>query len=178
MKRHTFYHNPDIEQYKEKYKMELGYGMSSTTYTPDIHLLIKNLKPESILDYGCGNSGLVDRLKEVYPEIDFVRYDPALEKYNALPIQVFDLIVCMDVLEHIKEKYLYALLQYLTNISKHIFFTISLAPAFHKLPNGDNCHPTLFTSDKWIEILKEYFDEVVDVEYAKNILICVTKNNE
>ena len=178
MKRHTFYHNPDIEQYKEKYKMELGYGMSSTTYTPDIHLLIKNLKPESILDYGCGNSGLVDRLKEVYPEIDFVRYDPALKKYNKLPIRIFDLVVCLDVLEHIKEEYLYSLLQYLSNISINAFFAVSLQTAFHKLPNGENCHPTLFSNSKWKEILESYFDSVVTCEPAKNISIFMTKNNE
>jgi len=177
MKR-TFYNNPDIEQYKKKYIMELGYGMSSTTYTPDIHLLIKNLKPKSILDYGCGNSGLVTRLKEVYPEIEFVRYDPALDKYNKLPVRKFDLVICMDVLEHIKERYLYELISYISIISKNAFFAVSLAEAYHRLPNGENCHPTLFSSNKWEEILEQYFDYVVSYDAAKNLSIFMVKNKE
>ena len=46
---------------------------------------IKEFKPESILDYGCGKGGVVLALKEAYPEINAIYID---FKYQGIPLDL------------------------------------------------------------------------------------------
>lgn len=60
--------------------------------------------PNSIIDYGCGSGGVVDYLSETYKEV--IGYDPCVKKYSKYPKKEFDVLVSMDVLEHIEPELL------------------------------------------------------------------------
>ena len=57
----------------------------------------------SVLDYGTGKGLLVDRLRaELPPSIRVDGYDPAIQKWSQKPSVVPDILLCLDVLEHIE----------------------------------------------------------------------------
>jgi 2-polyprenyl-3-methyl-5-hydroxy-6-metoxy-1,4-benzoquinol methylase len=148
-----------INQYKELHKNNI-YGMSSIYLITPISELINRIKPKRVLDYGCGQSKLLNVLYENYPDIDFVKYDPAIEKYSKKPTGKFDLIICTDVLEHIPEKYLDYILKDISSLSDNVLFNISTKTAIWHLPDGSNCHKTVKEKDWWIDLLTKYFKDV------------------
>ena len=60
---------------------------------------IKKWKPRSILDFGCGKGALLQMIREKYPHIHCLGYDPAVKIYDQLPQQKFDVVFSNDVLE-------------------------------------------------------------------------------
>ena len=67
----------------------------------------------NMLDYGTGQGGLIRSMKkEVELEnIKFVGYDPAVEAYQSKPTSSFDIVTCIDVLEHISREDILNILQ-------------------------------------------------------------------
>lgn len=77
----------------------------------------QHLSPRSVLDFGCGSGGVALGLQEALPHARIVAYDPAMEDEDltrmaavglsaaassaSLPGQSFDLVLVMDVLEHV-----------------------------------------------------------------------------
>lgn len=63
---------------------------------------VDELRPRSIIDFGCGRSDLVDELAQA-AGAEAVRYDPAIPEHSAKPEGKFDLLLSVDVLEHVPE---------------------------------------------------------------------------
>ena len=56
----------------------------------------------SLLDHGCGKGGLVELLKQDLSALQEVyRYDPGIEKFSNQPTRNWDIVISIDVLEHI-----------------------------------------------------------------------------
>ena len=146
--------NALIEQYKILHTTK-KYGRSSIKLLKLIKKII-DFKPESILDYGCGQSKLLDYLKAKRR----YRYDPAIKKYIQLPKTKVDLVLCIDVLEHILEEDLDNVLKELKSLSNKVIFSIGTKLATHKLPNGLNAHITVKPKKWWIKKLSKYFNTV------------------
>ncbi len=136
------------------------YGSSAT----ELHLaaaasVVKDLKPNSILDFGCGRSDLVAHFwKDGARRIE--RYDPAIPALKKMPEGRFDLVVCCDVLEHIPMASVDRVLDDIRAKSDTVFFTISTKLARARLPDGRNAHVTLLTSSEWTRWLKDKFGSV------------------
>jgi hypothetical protein len=60
------------------------YGNTSLKRLRLLRPEIQLLKPRSVIDYGCGQSVLVDRLDLGYP-LDLYRYDPAIPAFAEKP---------------------------------------------------------------------------------------------
>jgi cyclopropane fatty-acyl-phospholipid synthase-like methyltransferase len=147
----------EYKEQLEKLHSKNRMGKNSKRKIPKLFNMpefLEKYKPNSIIDYGCGSGGVVKYLSEFYNEVD--GYDPCVEKYSTYPIKKYDVLVSMDVLEHIEPEYLDKNLQSLGNIfSKAAYLDIhtSASPVF--LPDGRNAHLIQEQPEFWREkILK------------------------
>jgi hypothetical protein len=154
-----------IEQYRILHKQGV-YGTSSEKLFDDILPLIYELNPQSVLDYGCGQSKLVD----MFHISNTHRYDPAIPAYDTLPeYKTLDLVICTDVLEHIPEDSLFSTLAQIYLYSKNVIFSVAVVPAVKILPNGENAHCTVKNVEWWIDKIKEVFPIVNIVKNDRDV---------
>lgn len=155
-----------IRQYKNIHSSQ-SYGNTSVRNLRFIRPDIKLLHPASVLDYGCGQSRLIDSLDLGYP-VETGRYDPAIEAYSRKPAKVYDLLVNVDVLEHIEEKDLDNVLAEMRSLCRNALIIIDLKEAVLKLEDGRNAHVTLKPAAWWAEKLAQHFGEVYPVTVARS----------
>lgn len=144
-----------ISMYSEIHARE-GWGNTSVKnlrlLRPDIRLL----HPASILDYGCGQSPLLEHLDLGYP-VELLRYDPAIPKYSAKPQGKADLLLNIDVLEHIPEEHLETVIADMAASCRNAIIIVDMAPAALILPDGSNAHCTLKPRQWWHDKLSAHF---------------------
>ena len=142
-------------------------GISTIPYAPIIKKIINKNNIKNLLDYGCGkaefyhNKFNLDNIE--YPSfknfwgINIDLYDPGYTKYSKLyKNRTYDMVICIDVLEHIPIEDIDYVLEQLSNLSKkYIFLNVGCYSAAALLPNGDNAHITIQEPEWWYEkILK------------------------
>ena len=121
-----------------------NFGANARRIKPHLHDLpywIETSRSNSILDFGCGQGGVVRKLQKLYPEIAIEGYDPAVPNFNTWPDRTFDMVYSCDVLEHIEPHLLenvFALLN--ETFGKILYLNISWRPAVKNLPDGRNAH--------------------------------------
>lgn len=156
-----------IKNYKELHS-EKDYGQTSALYKEHIQACINDIKPKTILEFGCGQSALINTLTY---EAEYYRYDPAIPQHSSIPVTKTDFIINTDVLEHIPEKDLIDVLKEMKSISANVFFNIATDYANEILPNGENAHCTVWPAERWLTFIKEYFPEST-IAYSKPKSIC------
>lgn len=111
---------------------------------------IQKVKPNSIIDFGCGKGRLVQRLREEYPDITTTGYDPGNTEFDTtLEGRHADLIISTDVLEHVEPEHIDTTLKYLSTKSRYIYHLIALSPAKLILPDGRNAHLIQESPEWW-----------------------------
>lgn len=158
------YHD-HLAAYKEMHATR-HYGSSAT----EMHLqaiadIVRHIRPNSILDYGCGRSDLaahfwLDGGRRI------VRYDPAIPAFASMDKEQFDLVLCCDVLEHIPMACVDRVLSECRSRGKRAVFTISMKPSRAKLPDGRNAHVTLLNADEWTRWIENYYGKVRRIKTA------------
>lgn len=144
-----------IEEYAQIHARE-AYGNTSLKNLRLLRPEILLLRPNSIVDYGCGQSRLLDRLDLGYP-VDLYRYDPAIPAYASKPDVKADLLLNVDVLEHIEEADLDDILADMRSMCRDALIIVDTAPAKRSLPDGRNLHVTLKPHDWWRERIEKHF---------------------
>ena len=92
-----------------------------------------------------------------YWNIDIDLYDPGYKEYSNLDEnKTYDIVICIDVLEHIPVEDIDYVLNRLSNFSeKYIFLNVGCYSAAALLPNGKNAHINIQPPEWWYEqILK------------------------
>ena len=127
-----------MELYSQNY-LRLLEGVHSTTKRgfgnkvkkiKAFEACIEKWKPRSLLDYGCGKGAMLQQLRQKYPHLHCLGYDPAVNIYCQKPKQKFDVVFCNDVLEHVEPIYLYNVLQFIEHHSKkYAWLRIDTQPA-------------------------------------------------
>jgi len=134
-----------------------GYGTSGHLWLGNIVELARLVNARSLLDYGCGKATL-----ESYVEphgLAYTGYDPVTRPKKPKK-GTYDLVACLDVLEHIEPEYLDDVLDELTGYTGKLFFAVvSTRAAGKTLSDGRNAHliqepwewwkPVLTTSTRW-----------------------------
>lgn len=152
--------NDNIEQYKQLHENDSEYGSTSVKFLEEIELVVSFLKPATILDYGCGKGKLLIPLKERFPSIDITGYDPAIPEFQNKPQGTFDLVINTDVLEHIPEAELDAILKEIAKYSENVYFNLHHCKAHTILPNGENAHCTVKPPAWYKKKIGEYFNHI------------------
>ena len=144
-------------------KAERYFKKNSFKYLLSIPNAIENSmkyeKISSVLDYGTGQGGLIEALSYLAEDnIKVSGYDPAVTKYKNIPSQPYDLITCIDVLEHLSHKSMGSSLDLIAKLTnKFFFFCIDLVPSSKKLPDKRNAHTLIATPDWWCQQIKTRF---------------------
>lgn len=154
-------HDELIDYYRKTHERRV-YGTSSVKYLRFLRPEIRLKAPRSILDYGCGQSLFVDLL-ELGPEVALHRYDPAIPEFSTLPGEPVDLLVNIDVLEHIEEKDLDAVLAGMRAACRDAIIIVDTVPAKHTLPDGRNAHVTVRPHAWWQERIGRHFGRLYPV---------------
>lgn len=150
-----------IENYAAIHASE-AYGNTSLKNLRLLRPEIRLLRPRSIVDYGCGQSLLLDRLDLGYA-LDLYRYDPAIPDFAEKPKVTADLLINIDVLEHIEEADLDDVLSDMRSMCRDALIIVDTAPAKRVLPDGRNLHVTLKPHDWWGERIAKHFGELQPV---------------
>tara|TARA_R110000796_G_scaffold162022_1_gene278801 strand:- start:2022 stop:2561 length:540 start_codon:yes stop_codon:yes gene_type:complete len=166
----TYKNKQLIEQYKILHNQNPGYGNGYNNSTLDLdhlNIFLKSNSSKLILDYGCGKGDLTKYLNKSYT---CYGYDPAIDEYNnEHKNKNFDTIICLDVLEHIPEGKINALLDHIKTYNvKSLYFIVSTRYAKTLLPDGRNCHETVKPKEWWQDIFKNAF-------INKNVIITEQK---
>lgn len=126
-----------------------GWGTSAHMWVDQVRELARTYGP-TILDYGCGKGVLREHIYNV------TNYDPATFPERPEP---HDLVVCLDVLEHVEFAQLPAVLDDLRKLTKNaLFVVIATTPAKKLLPDGRNAHLIIEDGDWWRDQLLQGFD--------------------
>ncbi len=130
-----------IEQYRQMHR-ERAYGATSIKKAPYILPYIQLLKARSVIDYGCGQSSLAELISGgAVPTV--TRYDPGLPAYDKRPNGRFDLLVNIDVLEHVPEDDVDGVIADMAALSDKAIIIVDTRPAATTLSDGRNAHLTL-----------------------------------
>lgn len=111
----------------------------------------KALGAATVLDYGCGPALLSGVM-------DVTNYDPCVPKYSSEP-DPHDLVVCLDVLEHVEPQCLDAVMGHLrSKATKGAYLCIATRPDSVKtLPDGSNPHRIVKPAGWWeAEVSKRF----------------------
>ena len=84
-------------------------------------------------------------------------YDPGVPEYSELPTPA-EMVVCIDVLEHIEPDYIEDVLDHLEQLTEKVLFaTVHLGPAGKILPDGRNAHLIQKPAEWWLPKIMERF---------------------
>ena len=168
-----------------------------------VPLMVKLLKPKSVIDIGCGigtflhvfkengvddilgvDGSWVDR-KELIKHIPLEKFlETDLEKgYKA--DRKYDLALCLEVVEHLKEESVDAIVKSLTQLSDVIVFSAAIPGQFGQ--NHINEQWPEYWQKKFSKLEFEFMDvfrpvfwnnKEVDRWYKQNMFLAVRKGNE
>ena len=158
--------NKLISEYREIHA-STDWGGTSIKNIGYILPHIESLSPISIIDYGCGKSALLDAI-DVSSVVTKVKYDPAIPEYDKLDPGPYDLLLNVDVLEHIPEEALDEVLTEMARISTNAILIVDTKPAKLKLSNGENAHVCLHNHAWWQQKLEQYFGTLYAIKVRRS----------
>ncbi len=131
------------------------YGVMGKEYGELVSDLVEMIQAKTLLDYGCGSKrSLASALN---CDVIYQGYDPGYKPFSADPDPA-DLVVCIDVLEHIEPEFLDSVLDHLASKCLNLaFVTIHTGPAYKTLSDGRNAHLIQETEAFWLPKLLERF---------------------
>ncbi len=142
------------ELYRQTHNQYPDYfqGFSLVSYIFEIGELIQKSNIKTVIDYGCGKAKAWEtyQLKKLWgiERVDF--YDPGVESFISRPLNPSDLLISIDVLEHVPEHLVDIVLDDMCRLSKKaMFVNVSTRPASKKLIDGSNAHATVKPISWW-----------------------------
>jgi hypothetical protein len=133
------------------------YGGSGHKSLPYLLPHVAALKPGSVVDYGCGQSNLALLLGERAGVTDITLYDPGIPARAERPSGVKDLLINVDVLEHVPDDELDAVMADMASMAREAIIVIDTKPARLTLSDGRNAHVSLHNGEAWLKRLRPHF---------------------
>ncbi len=135
-----------------------NYGVASVQFAPLVSQIIEQTGARTLLDYGAGKCRLMHNV-EVSHDVAFTCYDPAIPELSERPKGQFDLVCCIDVLEHIEPEFLPGVLNELEAATgSYAFLTVHTGPAVKVLADGRNAHLIQKPPSWWLPQIMERFE--------------------
>ena len=129
-----------------------AYGISGSKRAEVVRKLVDKIKPQTVLDYGCGKGTLAAALP--FP---IWEYDPCVPGKDTPP-RPADLVICTDVLEHVEPECLDMMLLDLARCTLQVCYAvINTGPAQKSYADGRNAHLIQQPMAWWQDRLSEHF---------------------
>ncbi len=146
--------NSALHETNEQY----GAGVHTQKWYSPVVQFSQVIGANSILDYGSGKGALGKALSHLL----IVNYDPSIPDYSDEPDPA-DLVVSLDVLEHIEPDCIDNVLDDIQRCAKKgVFLTINMKPAGKVLADGRNAHILQRPIDWWLPRLMQRW-QIVNV---------------
>jgi hypothetical protein len=145
-----------IAEYEREHRNS-RYGATAHKSLPDILSHILAFAPRSIVDYGCGQSDLLFVLAERINLDRIARFDPAIPALKEKPEGRFDLLVSVDVLEHVPDTEIDAVTAEMVSMAADVLLVIDTGPAVLTLSDGSNAHVSQHDEAWWLRRLRPRF---------------------
>ena len=141
---------------------KFGARKNAGGLTDNMESAIKALSKQnvkSILDYGTGKGNFVQSLRKTLGSQYVIDgYDPAVKEWSKKATGKYDIVTCIDVLEHLEYDTIDKILCEIRDSTKLFsFLLIDLQPAVQYLANGRNAHTLLAPHDWWQAKISRYF---------------------
>ncbi len=149
-----------LQEMHDRHK--IGFGVE-----PPLKLIetIQNNSVTSILDYGCGEGNMLNKIQQLFPNIELYGYDPGVERFSTIPSKT-DLVYSVDVLEHFEPEFIDDGIKKILNIADIQYHNIACHPAKKLLPDGRNCHLIVQPPDWWLAMIKSTIDDKWKITYT------------
>lgn len=126
-----------------------NYGVASLSFGGVVSGIVDAVKADTLLDYGCGSKRSLMGVLNPSRDIVYLGYDPAIPEFSTK--EPCDLVVCIDVLEHIEPELLDNVLDDLMMLTKKwAFLTVHTKPAVKLLSDGRNAHLIQKPASWWL----------------------------
>jgi len=132
------------------------WGASAIKYAgADVLRLLDDKYKTSIvtaLDYGCGQ----EAMKKEFPQTKWTGYDPGIPGKTEKPEGQFDLVVCVDVMEHIEPQFIETVLEEIADYAKiAAYLDIACTTSHDEFRSGpwagQEVHISQYPADWWEE---------------------------
>lgn len=157
----TVKHSQMLEEYR--IAAEAGgnfHGLSIVKFTRSIKKQIDRFDAKTLLDYGSGRGDAYGPPNNLAREFGVMPtlYDPAFDTHNRKPPhgQVFDGVICSDVLEHVHGDHVDEVIMELGGYARHfVWASVCCRPAKKFFSDGvTNMHCTIQPYEWWFEKFK------------------------
>lgn len=118
------------------------------------------LRPDSLVDYGAGRSDMAQRLGRRLRAGRVAVFDPGVPAIAQKPEGRFDVLLSVDVLEHIPEAEMDAVLSEMAGMADHWIHVIDTRPATAILADGRNAHVSQHDEGWWRERLARFMPAI------------------
>ena len=143
---------------RQLHRTNPDFGRAAHAAAPWIAQLATESGVRSLLDYGCGKGTLRPAVLALAPNLIIAEYDPAMPGKDMVP-DPCDLVVCVDVLEHVEPECLSDVLEHIQELGLGgAVFIIDTGPAQKTLADGRNAHLIVEGLDWWKASIADYFD--------------------
>lgn len=132
--------------------------MTGQQYGAMVSSMLDKLELDTLLDYGCGsNLSLTKTLKPKRP-FTYHGYDIGVPKYADPPVPA-QMVVCIDVLEHIEPECLESVMDHLEELTEVVLFaTVHMGPSTKVMDDGRNAHLIQQPMAWWLPKFSDRFD--------------------
>lgn len=137
------------KQQIQDYHSDKQWGGAVTGKVFDIECVASDNDCSSILDFGCGYGAFKQKCNP--NKFTVSEYDPGIQGKDTLPTEVFDMVVCVDVMEHVEPQHIDQTLDWIReHTSKVSYFGICCIPSMGEFDDGTNLHKTVRSPDYWL----------------------------
>ena len=159
-------------------------GKATILFAETLKKIIKKNNCKTLLDYGSGKG---DRYFNESYNSKKIKFPPLKNFWNVEPTlfdpgvphpmpkeKSFDIVISVDVLEHIPKQDLGWVVDEIFKYAKHVVFVnVACYSALATLSNGDNAHVSVFNPWWWIG----FFEAIASKNKVKVFLICTILKN-
>lgn len=164
-------------QLKKLHEDSGGFGVGSVTkkHYKTIQSLAEKREFGTLLDYGCGKGDFLDFAQKNMPNLTTHGYDVASDQYSNLPSGEFDLVISLDVMEHVEFGSISNVLSEIRDRTGKVFLcSVANYPAVKKLSDGRNAHVTQMPFGNWFSLFSAFFrvDQFIRTAKAEGLFVC------